>query len=350
MSNIFFLVSVMNYFKSSLKLLVIPFWFMGLNLLAEPISGENFSLIKKLLATHELSDLQVAELSDIVFSDLSEKRPRPESRVLEQEASFLQPQKKAKVTIEPLEKPKPFIDLTNIPDTPPKAVAPSRFAASTGYEVSPIKPKETGGLGEAIRHNAVYLWIAIDDDQSYIPPQDVRIDFGALLGDDPHITKRSLYAALANTERQISEILKERPKLFYRTVYVGLTQNLGDRSVGHRSELRVIDRLDLPGEERAYYSSKKISFYDEIYTQHQLKIYNCALVYNVPEKLLPLVEVMVGNHFGVLHKGNTLLGNKLAWEKFAAYAQSRYRKKIDVTVVERLHDSMIRCLINPPIM
>lgn len=227
------------------------------------------------------------------------------------------------------------------------SITEATLTTSGNVTISPIKPKAEGGPGRQIREFAIYGMIAyMSGDDGHIPSHDKRINFGTILG-AKKISDKNLSEALVATEIKIRNWLKENARLYDLTLYVGLAKNMSTRFPGHKSDLKLVQedtqmcRWSSSRKERIIGSVLKLGYETKM----------SALVFNIPEKYLPIVEILVGLQFNVLAKGSSKLGDDQSWLEIAKYMKSEARANALhnaglLNIVEQFDDMLLKAALN----
>lgn len=188
------------------------------------------------------------------------------------------------------------------------------------------------------KFNTIYAHMLTETGEPLIARND-RIDFLSLLK-NKKITEANLDRALLRIENKIAKWIKGNEDIFYRTTYVGLAKCFRHRALAHRRDVRPpkdklsyegdssddsLEDADVEEDTEDDFSSKKVEF-----TIKAAKSMNChvrmsPLIYRIPEKWLPLVEVLVGTFLNSTMKAGTLLGNNAARKRFQQYLNSDVR-------------------------
>lgn len=237
------------------------------------------------------------------------------------------PSAKRKLNFDPLDeekaetpkKKKVLHDATNN-DSPSDLHLVTNVFQTKTINISPIKALRNGGPGQQIRKGAVYIHFAAEnEDFSAIPPHNERIDFAKIYDREIKDKEKRLNKAFLAIEKQVNKWKKNSDgKIEQNTIYVGLAKNASKRIQGHKSDCaKIRNRGTAPHCE----SSKKREWISFSW-QHDREIRMSCVVYNVPPKYLPAVEVLLGELLDTKNKGNTLLGNDDAYLIINSYRQS----------------------------
>lgn len=189
---------------------------------------------------------------------------------------------------------------------------------------SPVRFKKDGGMGYEGRKNVVYVQFKYENgDTSFIPKKEKRLYFSKLVPANKKITDKIFRGAMLKIEKKIRKWIQKNPDFFNKALYVGLAENSSHRALGHRQNLADIKE----GETASLYEkSKKVKSIKDAWNEGS-DVHMSEIVHEIPQKYLPVVEVLVGELLDARSKGNTLLGNKEAYDRVKLYFESSRRIK-----------------------
>ena len=235
------------------------------------------------------------------------------------------------------------------PETIIAPALPKKTRAATdlgprGWKLFLSPAKEEGDLFTKDQREffVVYAHMLVDDKP--LVPRNNRIWFPDLLGGQ-NITERNLDQALLSIENIIRQWIHDDEEIYHYTIYVGLAKRLAPRAHAHGTSLRNLQKevaknkrvkkvngrkkFVMSDEDEDQYmligSNKKARFSIQAAEAAGRHIRMSPLVFNVPPRWLPLVEVLVGSIFNSTQKSGTFLGNKKARERFFNYLHSKIR-------------------------
>lgn len=238
-------------------------------------------------------------------------------------------------------------EILETPALPKKARAVTDIGTH-GWKLFLSPAKEEGDLFTKDQREFFVVYAHMLVKSEALVPREDRIWFPDLL-DGEKITGKNLDQALLKIENTITQWIYNDEEVYRYTIYVGMAKRLAPRAYAHGSSLRNLQKEIakrkkvktingrkkfatvkpiIEADEDEYMligSNKKARFSIQAAEAAGRHIRMSPLVFNVPEKWLPLVEILVGSIFNSTQKSGTFLGNKKSADRFFKYWNSKTR-------------------------
>lgn len=345
----------------SKKLLIIFILFVSHIVVAGKMSDADFDKITAQLRAVSLSQDQRQVLASFKESSITEEISESEELI-----EVANTPKKQRSTLGFADKEKRSIDIADgLTTPPPKSRARITFSGSKknnnrSFYASPGFVEGDKEAPRARDNFVVYAHMLTKGKEPLIDRND-RIKFPEILS-GREVTASNLDEALLAIENKVREWIHQNKNIYYSTTYIGLAENLVHRAHGHVGDARKFQHeiskigIKLPKISHAMIYdddnvfpltvNKKIWFTLKAAKAMNANVRMSPLVYDIPKKWLPLVEILVGNLFNATQKAGTILGNSRGYERYRKYLESHLRTRIvHKDEIEQYHRKIFRALL-----